>query len=162
MTVADELNSSTTDPGTDAAEIAPDPNAGRETRRGQACRAARIAHDYRSKDVVVLDLTGITPIVDYFVIATGTSRRQMHAVSDEISRVFREEEGDTRLGLEGYDNDSNWTLIDFGDIVIHLQEPEARDLYDLDHLWADARRVDWESEGVDNQPVEPGTEAELA
>ena len=83
--------------------------------------AARIAEDYRSRDVVVLDLTNITPIVDYFVVATGTSGRQMSAVADEISRVFKED-GDARLGIEGYDNESSWTLIDFGDVVIHRGE----------------------------------------
>ena len=131
---------STTVGGTDATT--------RPTRHRQACQAARIADDYRSRDVVVLDLTGITPIVDYFVVATGTSRRQIYAVADEISRVFKEA-GDTRLGIEGYDNDSNWTLVDFGDIVVHLQDAEARALYDLDHLWADAPRVDWQVAAAD-------------
>jgi len=127
---------STTAGGTDATT--------RATRPTRACQAARIADDYRSRDVVVLDLTAITPIVDYFVVATGTSRRQMRAVADEISRVFKED-GDTRLGIEGYDNSSSWILIDFGDIVVHLQDAEARTLYDLDRLWADAARVDWQT-----------------
>ena len=133
--MADDVTS-TTAGGTDATT--------RATRPTRACLAARIADDYRSRDVVVLDLTAITPIVDYFVVATGTSRRQMRAVADEISRVFKED-GDTRLGIEGYDNSSSWILIDFGDIVVHLQDAEARTLYDLDRLWADAARVDWQT-----------------
>ena len=92
----------------------------------------------------MLDLTAITPIVDYFVVASGTSGRQMRAVADEISRVFKAD-GDKRLGIEGHDNNSKWTLIDFGDIVIHLQDAEVRSLYDLDNLWADAVRVDWQA-----------------
>ena len=132
--MADDVTS-TTGEGTDATN--------RPTRHRQACQAARIADDYRSRDVVVLDLTGITPIVDYFVVATGTSPRQMQAVADEISRVFKED-GDARLGIEGYGNDSSWTLIDFGDIVVHMQDEAARALYDLDRLWADAPRVDWQ------------------
>lgn len=108
-----------------------------------ACRAARIASDYRSRDVVVLDLTAVTPVVDYFVIASGTSPRQMQALADEISRVFKAG-GDGRRGIEGHDTGSTWILIDFGDIVVHVQSAEARELYDLESLWADAARVDWE------------------
>ena len=76
--MADDVTSTPVE-GTDATN--------RPTRHRQACQAARIADDYRSRDVVVLDLTGITPIVDYFVVATGTSQRQIHAVADEISRA---------------------------------------------------------------------------
>ena len=136
--MADDVTS-TTAGGTDAAT-----QTARSSATERACRAARIADDYRSRDVVVLDLTNITPIVDYFVVATGTSGRQMRAVADEISRVFKED-GDPRLGIEGYDNESSWTLIDFGDVVVHLQDADARTLYDLDRLWADAPRVDWQS-----------------
>ena len=136
--MADDVTSTTVE-GTDATN--------RPTRHRQACQAARIADDYRSRDVVVLDLTGITPIVDYFVVATGTSRRQMQAVADEISRVFKAA-GDTRLGIEGYDNNSSWLLLDYGDIVVHVQDAEARELYDLEGLWADALRVEWQSDAT--------------
>ncbi len=113
----------------------------------QACCAARIADDYRSRDVVVLDLTAITPIVDFFVIATGTSGRQIRAVGEEISRVFKAA-GDTRLGIEGYDNNSCWLLLDYGDIVVHVQDVAARELYDLEGLWADAPRVEWSADAT--------------
>jgi ribosome-associated protein len=111
--------------------------------------------------VVVLDLTPITPIVDYIVVATGTSGRQMRAVADEISRVFKAER-DPRLGIEGYDNDSSWVLIDFGDIVIHLQDADARSLYDLEGLWPDAARVDWQGtrSEVDETPAAPAPPAD--
>ena len=149
--MADDVTSNTAG-GTDATTLTT-----RSSATDRACRAARIAEDYRSRDVVVLDLTSITPIVDYLVVATGTSGRQIRAVADEISRVFKED-GDVRLGIEGYDNESSWTLIDFGDVVIHLQDADARTFYDLDHLWADAPRVDWQSATsppTDGQPSEP-------
>ena len=136
--MADDVTSTNTG-GTDATT-----RADRVPGLERACRAARIADEFRSRDVVVLDLTAITPIVDYFVVASGTSGRQMRAVADEISRVFKAD-GDKRLGIEGHDNNSKWTLIDFGDIVIHLQDAEVRSLYDLDNLWADAVRVDWQA-----------------
>ena len=102
-----------------------------------------MADDYRGRDTLVLDLTNITPFVDYFVLTTGTSRRQMHAVAEEVDRVLQTE-GSGRLGIEGYDT-STWILQDYGDIVLHVFTPEARSKYDLEHLWADAPRVDWQA-----------------
>jgi ribosome-associated protein len=106
-----------------------------------ACRCAQVAEELRGKDTTVLDLTAVTPIADFFVITTGTSGRQMRAVAEEVNRILREH-GSRRLGIEGK-QDSQWILYDFGDIVLHVFSPEARKLYDLEHLWADAPRVDW-------------------
>ena len=119
------------------------------TSRQRACLCARVAHENRGRDVLVLDLRQITPIFDYFILATGTSRRQMHTVADEIDRTL-EDLGDQRLGIEGYDV-SRWILLDYGDLVVHILDDAARQFYALEHLWADAPRVDWESEsGVDS------------
>lgn len=109
--------------------------------RELALLCAKVADDYRGGNVVVLDLTSVTPIFDYFVIATGTSRRQMHAVAEEVDRVLSER-GSKRLGIEGYDV-SQWIVQDYGDVVLHVFSDEARQLYDLENLWADAARVDW-------------------
>lgn len=108
-----------------------------------ACMAARILDEFRGQDVVVLDLTKVTPIVDYFVMATGTSSRQMRAIGDEVSRVLKRE-GSRPIGVEGQET-GTWILQDYGDIVVHLFTPETRKLYDLEHLWADAPRVDWKA-----------------
>ena len=75
----------------------------------------------------------------YFVIATGTSGRQMKALAEEVDRVLREH-GSRPVGVEGK-ADSQWILHDFGDIVLHVFTPEARKLYDLEHLWGDGKRV---------------------
>ncbi|MBL8850544.1 MAG: ribosome silencing factor, partial [Planctomycetaceae bacterium] len=82
-----------------------------------------------------------TPLFDYFVIGTGNSRRQMHAIAGEVRKVLKRY-GSKRLGLEGLDS-SKWIVQDFGDVVVHLFTEEARGLYDLEHLWGDALRVDW-------------------
>jgi ribosome-associated protein len=104
--------------------------------------AARTAAENRGQDIVVLDLHGVTPICDYFLIVTGQSRRQLHAICDEINRAFKQH-GDARLGREGYDTgDSRWLLLDYGDIVVHLFDEETRKFYDLEGLWSDAERVD--------------------
>jgi ribosome-associated protein len=115
----------------------------RERSRHMACLCARAAEDFRGKDTVVLDLTDVTPIVDYFVITTGTSGRQMGALAQEADRVLREH-GSRAYSVEGR-NDPNWILHDFGDIVLHVFSPEARKLYDLERLWADADHVDWKA-----------------
>jgi ribosome-associated protein len=107
----------------------------------KACQCAQIADEYRGRDTRVLDLTAITPVVDYFVVTTGTSKRQMRAIADEVSRVFKSQ-GDQPLGVEGREG-GTWILQDFGDIVLHIFTPETRQMYDLEHLWADAERIDW-------------------
>jgi len=108
----------------------------------QACLAAKACDEQRGKDTVVLDLTGITPLFDYFVITTGNSRRQLHAIVEETDRVLSEQ-GSRRLSQEGYES-SVWIVQDFGDIVVHAFTQEARDLYGLEHLWGDAPHVDWQ------------------
>ena len=111
----------------------------------RACLAARIAADNKGRDILVLDLRPCTPMFDYFVIATGTSRRQIHTLAEEIDAGLRAE-GDTRIGIEGYEA-SKWVVQDYGDVVVHVFDPDTRDYYKLDELWADAPRVDWEREG---------------
>lgn len=105
-----------------------------------ALAAARTAAENRGRDIVVLDMREVTPVFDYFVLATGSSRRQLHAMSEEIDHKLEDELGDHRLGLEGY-QDSRWILLDYGDVVVHLFEPDARDYYGLEDLWCEARRV---------------------
>lgn len=110
-----------------------------------ALAAARIADDLRGQDIVVLDLTAQTSIVDFFVIATGNSRRQMHAIADEVNRKLKREDGNRRFSIEGYRTEGNWILTDYGDVVLHVFTAEGRLLYNLEQLWADAKRIDWKS-----------------
>jgi ribosome-associated protein len=105
-----------------------------------AVAAARTAADNRGRDVVVLDMREITPVFDYFVLATGTSRRQLHAMSEEIDHTLEEDLGDVRLGIEGY-RESRWIVLDYGSVVIHLFDDETRDYYALEQLWSRAGRV---------------------
>ena len=107
--------------------------------------AARCADEMRATNIVVLDMTKIASIVDFFVICTGTSRRQMHAIADEVNRKLKGEGGNTRLGVEGYRTEANWILMDFGDVVLHIFTAEGRELYDLENLKADATRIDWQA-----------------
>jgi ribosome-associated protein len=106
-----------------------------------ALAAARTAADNRGQEIQVLDLRDVTPIFDYFVIVTGTSRRQLHAISEEIDHTLEDEMNDKRDGIEGY-NDSRWILLDYGSVVIHLFDQETRSYYDLENLWAGAPVID--------------------
>jgi len=105
--------------------------------------AARCADEMRARDVVVLDMTKIASIVDFFVIATGTSRRQMHAIADEVNRKIKGEGHNERISVEGYRSEGHWILMDYGDVVLHVFTEEGRQLYDLENLKADATRIDW-------------------
>jgi ribosome-associated protein len=104
-----------------------------------ALEAAKIAAERNCTDIVVLDLSGKSPATDYFVIATGTSDRQMRTVANEICDAARKEKMQ-RFGRAGYEQ-ARWILLDYVDVVIHLFDSEYRDYYDLELLWGDAKRL---------------------
>jgi len=108
----------------------------------RACIAARVAADNKARDIQVLDMRGITPLYDYFVLATGSSRRQVHTITEEVDAALRER-GDLRLSVEGYEA-SKWVVQDYGDVIVHVFDPDTRLYYALEELWADAVPVDWE------------------
>jgi len=118
-------------------ESAAEKTSDRSLRR--ALLAARTAEENRGTDIVLLDMRELTSMFDIFVIASGSSRRQLHAMSEEIDRVMAEQ-GDSRLGIEGY-GESRWILLDYGDLVVHLFEPETRAYYALEQLWGRAKRI---------------------
>lgn len=118
------------------------PNSIEEARRN-ACLIAQVCFEFRGLDVLVLDLTQITPLFDFFVIATGNSRRQNHAMANTSDDVMAAHDS-PRRGTEGMEGP--WICHDYGDVVLHVFMPEAREHYDLENLWADAPRVDWQAE----------------
>jgi len=113
----------------------------KQSARAFALAAASVAADLHCRDITVLDLKGKSPATDYFVIATGTSNRQMRTVADEICDEARKR-GLMRFGRAGYDQ-ARWILLDFIDIVVHIFDAEYRDYYDLELLWGDAERIDY-------------------
>lgn len=114
-------------------------NPGRSLELAMA--AAKVAAENGGTDVLVLDMSGQTAIFDYFVIATGTSRRQLHAMSEEIDDRLEKDLKDRRMNIDGY-AESRWIVLDYGTVVIHLFEEESRANYSLETLWADAKPVD--------------------
>jgi ribosome-associated protein len=113
-----------------------------EVAEYRAFLCARVAEENKGRDILVLDMRGLTPLYDFFVLATGTSRRQIHSIVEEIDAALRAE-GDLRQGIEGYDS-SKWVVQDYGDVVVHVFDGDARGYYALEELWADAPRLDWQ------------------
>lgn len=109
----------------------------------RAMLAAQAAADCRGQQIVILDMRAVSDLFDFFVIASGTSRRQLMAMAEEIDRVLTEKTHAVRLGIEG-EGDSRWILLDYGDIVVHLFDPETRAYYALEELWSDAAPVQFE------------------
>lgn len=104
---------------------------------------ARLADDKKAEDIVVLDLRGLMYVTDFFVIASGGNPRQLHAIQSAIHQEMSQR-GVRPIGQEGTGQD-RWVLMDYGDFVVHLFDPDSRRLYDLELLWGDAPRFEWQT-----------------
>lgn len=109
----------------------------------RAVLCARTAGQNKATNVLVLDMRSITPLFDFFVISTGGSRRQIHTIAEDTDAALRGV-GDRRMGIEGYEA-SKWIVQDYGDVLVHVFDPETREYYNLEELWADAPRIDWQA-----------------
>jgi len=112
------------------------------TSRRLAVALARTCAENRCRDVVVLDLRRLSPVTDFFVLATGTSDRQMRAAAGH-ARDAAEALDERPFGFEGADS-GRWVLQDYVEVVLHLFNDESRRYYDLELLWGDAPRVNWQ------------------
>ena len=105
-----------------------------------ANKAALIAQERNCTDITVLDITGISPATNFYVIATSTSARQARTVTDEIT-AFAKSNGHQRFGSAGYEQ-GRWILTDFVDVVVHIFDEQYREYYNLEMLWGDAKHLD--------------------
>ncbi len=95
----------------------------------------------QGKRIVSLDLRELNDApASYFVICSGESRRKIQAISERIEEYVKEETGTRPVHIEGQEN-KNWVLIDYFNVVVHIFHPTARDFYELDELWGDAQIV---------------------
>jgi ribosome-associated protein len=101
----------------------------------------RAAEEKQAKDIRVMDLRDITAFADYFVVCTGSNSRQIQAISDEIHSRLKKL-GEHPASIEGYQN-AEWVLMDYGDFLVHIFSEKAREYYDLERLWRDAKSVAW-------------------
>ncbi len=95
-----------------------------------ACHAL---DDVKALDVKVMDVQGVTSVMDYMIIATGTSNRHVKSLADKLLEKAREQEV-RPLGIEGQQQ-AEWILVDLGDIVVHIMQPDIRAIYNLESLW---------------------------
>lgn len=109
-----------------------------------AIAAARLAEDIKAEDIVVLDVSAVSSITDYFVICSGSSTPHLKAIAREVRAGMAENEGVKPATAEG-DHESQWVVLDYGILMVHAFHPEKRALYALEDLWGDAKRVDWEA-----------------
>ena len=100
---------------------------------------AEAAEEKHAEDLVILDVSEVTDFTSYFIIASGTSDRQVQAISDAIHDKMKENKV-LPVGIEGY-NEAKWILMDYDDVIIHIFYEPVRELYDIERLWHDAKKV---------------------
>jgi ribosome-associated protein len=103
--------------------------------------AVHCAADKKAVGLVALDLRDIASFTEFFVIASGTNQRQVQAIADEINEQLKKQLSRRPVRVEGY-NAAEWVLVDYGDFIVHIFDKDARDFYDLERLWRDAKRVE--------------------
>ncbi len=101
--------------------------------------AADVADSKKARDVVILDISKLAVIADFFVICSANSRTQVQAIADAMEEQL-ELKGVRCRGIEGRD-EGKWVLLDFGDLVVHIFQGEEREFYGLERLWGDAPRL---------------------
>lgn len=104
--------------------------------------AARAADSKLGDQTVILSVGDALGITEAFVITSGGNARQVRTIADEVELQLKRVEGRAPIRIEGLD-DARWVLMDYGDFLVHVFVDEAREYYDLEHLWADAPRVAW-------------------
>lgn len=104
--------------------------------------AIEALEDKKAEDIKVIDISEVSVIADYFIIAGGSNRSQIQALSDNVDEKLGKA-GFPAKQIEGYDT-ANWVLLDFGDIIVHIFDKENRLLYDLERIWRDGKQVDME------------------
>jgi ribosome-associated protein len=102
--------------------------------------AANAADDKKAHDLVALDISAIASFADFFLLCTGDSARQMQAIADEVEKRLKAN-GIRPSHVEGYQN-SEWILMDYIDLVVHIFSKTARPYYDLERLWRDGKKLD--------------------
>lgn len=106
----------------------------------QALETAKILSSKKGKDIKVIEISDVSVLADYMVIATGTSSTQVKALADTVEAKL-DEQGISVSHIEGHRSNS-WVLLDYVDIIVHVFSDEAREFYDLERLWQDGKEID--------------------
>ncbi len=113
-----------------------------EVSKKMAAIAVEALDDRKGEDIRVIDISGISTLADYFIIAAGTNHNQVQALADNVQEKLGRA-GYMTKNVEGYDS-ANWILLDFGDIIVHVFDSENRLFYDLERIWRDGKLIDAE------------------
>ena len=111
------------------------------TPKELAILAAKALDEKKGKEISAIEITDITTLADYFVIATGNSNTQINALCGAVEKAMKEQAGEDPLRREGY-RDGTWVLLDYSCVIVHVFTDEARKFYDLERLWADGKPLD--------------------
>lgn len=103
--------------------------------------AAKALDEKKGKEISAIEITDLTTIADYFVIATGSSNTQINALCGAVEKALKKQADEAPLRREGY-RDGTWVLLDYGCLAVHVFSPEARTFYDLERLWSDGKPLD--------------------
>ena len=99
-----------------------------------------IINDKKGENIIILELKDLSPLTDYFIIASAHSKNHNQAIANEIRSKLKNNLKIFPLNIEGYEN-GDWILLDYGDIMVHLFKPEAREKYGLEFVWLDAPKI---------------------
>ena len=110
-----------------------------EISKNMAKMAVEALEDRKGEDVHVIDISEISTLADYFIIASGTNINQVQALADNVQEVLGRAGFDTK-NVEGYES-GKWILLDFGDIIVHIFDSENRLFYDLERIWRDGKLI---------------------
>lgn len=111
------------------------------TPKELAIIAAKALDEKKGREISAIEITDLTTLADYFVIATGTSNTQINALCGAVEKALKEEANEAPLHREGH-RDGTWVLLDYGCVAVHVFSPEARTFYDLERLWQDGKPLD--------------------
>jgi ribosome-associated protein len=115
---------------------------------------AKYADDKKAENIVLLDLRGLSPVTDFFVICTASSSPHLRAVRDEIVVQMRDEHGMKPMFVDGA-FESQWIIVNYPNVLVHVQSPEKREFYALEELWGDAPELPWQTEEAAPAPAAP-------
>ncbi len=108
--------------------------------KAMAKLAISALEDKKAEDIRIIDISEVTVVADYFIIATGNNRSQMQALSDNVQDALLRA-GYEMKQVEGYQT-ANWILMDFGDVIVHIFDKENRLFYNLERIWRDGKQID--------------------
>ena len=105
---------------------------------------AKIAYaaldEKKANDIKIIDISGVSVLADYFIIASGSNRNQVQAMVDSVQEDLFKKAGVEAKQIEGYQT-ANWILLDYADIIIHVFDEENRLFYDLERIWRDGKDI---------------------